>query len=142
MRNGSNKKLALLICIMLLFTYYTARCGLSRQVEVAWLSIDFLYHRQCFEEALSEFPSGTYLRINKKDYNNGISSLSCLFERLGYVEIYSDFAGNVYFNKFGDRLTFIGIVYLRKPSLVIDKLKSVTYVYLDNDWIVYYFHGL
>ncbi len=103
---------------------------------------DYLNHQYVFEQTVKLFPEDGFNRISLQDYDKNNEALAIIFEDLKYIDIYSH-KGNVYFNKFGDGLSFDGMVYLRNPSYVVGIIKTQT-IYLDNSgkWISYYSHGL
>lgn len=104
---------------------------------------DFEQHQELFEEIVEMFPIGKYQKITGGNYDSNEDTLNYVFNELHYTEIYSDYQGNVFFNKFEKGANFKGLVYVNSPSYVVGILKTKSiYINADDKWIIYYSHGL
>lgn len=116
---------------------------LTESYEAEALKKDFEQNQEIFEKAVELFPYGEYKKITAVSNDRSNEYINCLFEDLQYTEIYSDYSGNVFFNRFEEGINFRGLVYVTDSGSVIGIIKTKSIV-IDNEgkWIIHYSHGL
>ena len=104
---------------------------------------DFKQNRDVFENVIAMFEIDEYKKFSAKTYAGNDKDLNYLFKNLKYTEVYSDYFGNVFFNKFAEGINFNGLVYLNDKSYVVGIIKTKS-VFIDSAerWIIHRFHGL
>ena len=114
-------------------------------VDNKWdnLKADFEQYKNIFEEVVEIFPHANYVRIKRDEYIGNNEFILYLFTELNFTEIYSDWHGNVFFNRFSEGISFDGIVYLNNPSYVVGIMKTESIsIDVEGKWILHYSHGL
>ena len=135
-------KKAYCISILLITILLIVGCSNAEDFEEN-IRNDYITYYEDFENVVSLFPVDNYYVISSENFDESNSHLVRIFKELQYNKIYSDYKGNVFFDKYGDGLGFYGLVYLRSPEYVIDILKTRSH-FIDQNrkWCIYYAHGL
>lgn len=137
------RKIFIIIIVLITFSlFYGCNKGNNNERETS-IRDDYITYKGNFESIISLFPDDDYYKITSENYDKSNNNLCLIFEELQYSKIYSDYKGNVFFDKFGDGLSFHGLVYLKSPEYVIGIPKTKSeYISEDKKWCVYYAHGL
>jgi len=132
-----------LLAVLVAFTACTVYQEWESSSRTESIRNDLFQYQNIFEDTFRLFSLGSYHKISRENYDKNNASLIFLFEELNYKEIYSDFHGNIFFNKFEEGINFRGLVYLRNSSYVVGFIKTKSIV-LDDEgkWIAHYSHGL
>lgn len=139
-------KILMLFSVVLILNLIIFSGGADYAFEdTTFIYNDFSNYKEKFENVVSTFADSEHNAYNaiEKDTYPDNEDLDFIFNELGYMRIYLDYDGNVYFQKLGDVLSFRGIVYLKNNGDIIGILKTKA-VYIDDSgkWIAYYSHGL
>lgn len=142
MMNKNYCIIVLIICLVLSLLFFI----LDSNPKIPWdkqIKSDYQKYHDVFNSLLELMPQDKYYKISARDYDKNNDALKFVFEELGYTEIYTDFKGNVFFNRFSEGITFRGLVYLANKNYVVGIPESETiYISQDEKWIAYYFCSL